>query len=101
AGVLDHPVLDPAGRHVPAPAHDDVVGAALEEDVALVVDPAAVARGEEAVGAHAAALAQVLPRHLLAAHADLAAHAGPDRLAVPRADLDLPARHRRAPRREG
>src|ERR1700752_2308224 len=41
AGVLDQHVLDLAGRHVLAAAHDDVVGAALEEDVAVVVDPTA------------------------------------------------------------
>ena len=100
ARVLEQHVLDLAGRHVLAAAHDDVVGAALEEEVALLVDPARVARREEAIAAHARALAQILARHLLAAHADLPALARPHRLAVRIADLQLDARQRAAHRGE-
>ncbi len=85
-------VLDLARRHVLAATYDDVVDAALEEEIALVVQEAAVPGGEEAVGADQRSLAQVLTRHLLAAHVDLAALAGGHGLAVLVADLELERR---------
>ena len=48
--VLEQDVLDLGGGDVLAAADDRVVGAALDEQVALVVEPAAVAGGEPAVG---------------------------------------------------
>ena len=68
-GVLAQHVLDLAGRDVLAAAHDDVVEAALDEQEPVGVEEAAVAGGEPVAAALAA---DVLTRHLLAAHPDLA-----------------------------
>src|SRR5262249_41277633 len=72
AGVLVQHVLDLAGREVLAAAHDHVVDAAGDEEVALFVEEAAVARREPAVGPEARAAALVLARDLLPPHPALA-----------------------------
>ena len=89
--MLEQHVLDLAGRQVLAAAHDHVVEPALDEQEAVVVEVAGVVGGEPAVVVERAA-AEVLAGDLLAAHVDLAALAGGDRLAVGVADLELERR---------
>ena len=93
--VGDEHVLDLAGREVLGAADDDVVEAALEEQVAVVVDVAAVVGREPAVvGEHRAS--EVLAGDLLAADEDLALLAGRARVPVGIADLQLDAGQRPA-----
>ena len=89
--VLDEHGLDLAGREVLAAADDHVVEPPVHEQVALVVEAAAVAGVEPAV-VGAAIDAEVLARHLLAAHPDLAELAVGHRVALGIADRELDAR---------
>ena len=70
-GVLEQHLLDLGRRDVLAAPDDRVVAATLDEEVAVVVDPAAVAGGEPALGVERRGDAGVLPRHLLAPNPDL------------------------------
>ena len=77
--VLEQRVLDLGGADVLAAADDGVVGAALAEEVALDVEPAAVAGVEPAVGVDLRVGADVLAAHLVAADQDLAGLVGAER----------------------
>ena len=95
-GVHEEHLLDLARREVlPAP-DDHVVEPALDEEVALRVEPAPVVGGQPAVGRQRRPRAQVLARDLVAPHPDLAVGAGRDRPAHRVADLDLEAGQRPA-----
>ena len=71
-GVLDEDVLDLARRDVLGPADDHVVEASGEVQVALGVEPAAVAGGEPAGVDRSAVAPEVLAGDLLAPHPHLA-----------------------------
>ena len=98
--MLEQRVLDLGGADVLAAADDRVVGAALAEEVALDVDPAAVAGVEPAVGVDLGVGAHVAAAHLVAADEDLAGLVGLERVAVGVGDADLDAGHRAADRLE-
>ena len=88
------------GADVLAAADDRVVGAAFAEQVALDVDPAAVAGVEPAVGVDLGLGADVLAADLVAADVDLAGRVGADVGAVGVDDADLDAGHGAPDRRE-
>ena len=94
--VREQHVLDLAGRHVLAAAHDHVVRAPVEEQVALVVLEPGIAGRKPALGVHRAAAVLVFARDLLAAHVDLAALAGGKGLALVVADFEFDAGQRDA-----
>ena len=98
--VLEQRVLDLGGPDVLAAADDGVVGAALAEQVALDVDPAAVAGVEPAVGVDLRLGADVGAAHLVAADQDLAGHLGVELGAAVVDDADLDAGDGLADRRE-
>ena len=98
--VLEQHRLDLAGRQVLAAADDHVVEAAVDEEVALGVEPAAVAGVEPAV-VGVPLDAEVLARHLLAAHPDLAdaRRRAPAALGIADRQLDAGSRRPTEPRR--
>src|SRR5439155_9719096 len=99
-GVTQQAVLDLTGGEVLAAGDDHVVGAALHEEVALLVDRADVAGDEPAVGIDTAVDTDVLAGDLWAPDADAAFLAGRYQIAVLVDDLDLDARQRPAHRRQ-
>ena len=98
--VLEQGVLDLGGRDVLAAADDGVVGAALAEQVALDVEPAAVAGVQPAVGVGLGVGADVLAADLVAADLDLAGLVGAEVVAAVVDDADLDAGQRLADRRQ-
>ena len=76
--VLEQRVLDLGGRDVLAAADDRVVGAALAEEVALDVEPTAVAGVQPTVGVGLGVGADVLAADLVAADLDLSGLVGAD-----------------------
>src|SRR6266571_1043426 len=98
-GVAEQDVLDLGGGDVLAPPDDGVVGAPLDEQVALGVEPSPVPGGEPALRVQGAAAA-VLAGDLHSAHEYQAALTGGGPRAVLRSDLDLDSRQHPAHRPE-
>ena len=100
-GVRQERLLHLGGRHVLAASDDGVVAAPLDEEVVLVIDPAAVTGGEPALVVERVLPAGVLAGHLLAPHPDLAHLAGAEHLTLGAPHLHLDRRqhlpHRREP----
>ncbi|MCP9977519.1 hypothetical protein LUX32_07590 [Actinomadura madurae] len=98
--VAHEHLLDLGGRDVLTAPDDRVVGAAPHEEEAGLVEVAAIARGEPAVGVDDAACLQVLPRDLRPAHDDVPDLTGHRGAAVHVAHLDFHRRQRTAHRTE-
>ena len=93
-------VLDLGGADVLAAADDRVVGATLAEQVAVDVEPAAVAGVEPAVGVGLRLDVGVRAAHLVATDLDLAGRVDAEVGAGLVGDPHLDARHRLADRRQ-
>ena len=100
ASCVQEGVLDLGRADVLAAADDRVVGAALAEQVAVDVEPAAVAGVEPAVGVGLRLDVDVRAAHLVAADLDLAGRVDAEVGAGLVDDAHLDARHRLADRRQ-
>src|SRR3546814_1087271 len=85
-------ILDLAGRNVLAAAHDHVVGATVEKQIAVGIEITAVLGREPAVGIELTAEREILAGDLGSAHEDKARLFGAEPLAIVVADLEFDRR---------